>query len=402
MQKYILTDCKKKLDAFTTVYRIKATRDFYLSDGTEIKSGTFGGFVQSEKNLSQKGTCWLKDDAMAYNSAVIRDSAVISGQAEVKDKAVVCGNALVMDDSVIKENAQINGSARIYNSAAIQGNAIVFGTIKDNGFIFGDAKVGRSVVVEGCACVGPSVILKGETVIGEKTFIKGRPRDAITIKNSIIKCKLSSNIASVFFEDYKQIPCYITIKSAKITLPGQVRIIPVRTYSSSETLLTICPNSWTLDNFYATDEEELLTKIAYSNVSPKNKEALSVYEYIDEKPSISQAVQNFAESLFNKIYEFSSKSEKNILDNRRYTVISWLNSYYWAQLLGLVKSLNSDAPNAIIDSIIDSADIDIKSKKVLGLSNNIFLYNNDLAEIISVICGFSPNRYNLTPVSKCS
>ena len=41
-----------------TLYRIRALKDF-----GHVRAGTLGGFVASERNLSQDGNCWVADDA---------------------------------------------------------------------------------------------------------------------------------------------------------------------------------------------------------------------------------------------------------------------------------------------------------------------------------------------------
>ncbi|HEY5086833.1 MAG TPA: hypothetical protein VII66_05660 [Gemmatimonadaceae bacterium] len=58
--------------AGTTLYRIRALKDF-----GNVKAGNLGGFVRSERNLSQLGDCWVADDAQVYDDAVISDAAQI-------------------------------------------------------------------------------------------------------------------------------------------------------------------------------------------------------------------------------------------------------------------------------------------------------------------------------------
>ena len=41
-----------------TLYRIEALRDF-----ADVRIGDRGGYVESEKNLSHEGDCWVYDDA---------------------------------------------------------------------------------------------------------------------------------------------------------------------------------------------------------------------------------------------------------------------------------------------------------------------------------------------------
>ena len=57
----------------TVVYRIRALKDF-----RGIKAGTLGGWVQSDANLSQVGTCWLSEGAMAIDDARVSEDAFVA------------------------------------------------------------------------------------------------------------------------------------------------------------------------------------------------------------------------------------------------------------------------------------------------------------------------------------
>ena len=73
MKKYELTEEKITLNENQTLYRIKALKDF-----GDVKAGDLGGFVESEKNLSQDGNCWISDDVKVYEDAArISESAII-------------------------------------------------------------------------------------------------------------------------------------------------------------------------------------------------------------------------------------------------------------------------------------------------------------------------------------
>ena len=81
MKKYELTD--ETIDVSgTTLHRIKALKDF-----GNVKKGELGGYVESERNLSQEGNCWVCGNAKVY------------GNAWVYGNAEVCGNARVYGDA---------------------------------------------------------------------------------------------------------------------------------------------------------------------------------------------------------------------------------------------------------------------------------------------------------------
>lgn len=47
-----------------TLHRIQALKDF-----GNVDAGELGGWVESEKNLSQSGDCWIAMEAKAYGGA---------------------------------------------------------------------------------------------------------------------------------------------------------------------------------------------------------------------------------------------------------------------------------------------------------------------------------------------
>lgn len=79
-KKYILTDEKTGVhdDHGTLLYRIKAIRDF-----KDVKVGDLGGFVESEKNLSQDGNSWVFDNAKVFDDAEVYGNAKVTGDAKV-------------------------------------------------------------------------------------------------------------------------------------------------------------------------------------------------------------------------------------------------------------------------------------------------------------------------------
>ena len=81
---------KTEKDPGTGLLRIIALKDF-----SDVKKGDRGGLIKSEYNLSQKGDCWVYDNARVYGNAVISDNAKVSESAEVYGNAYVCGNAWV-------------------------------------------------------------------------------------------------------------------------------------------------------------------------------------------------------------------------------------------------------------------------------------------------------------------
>ena len=86
------------------LFRIKALISF-----SGIEKGEVGGYIASEKNLSQSGDAW------------------VYGNAEVYGDAEVSGNARVYGDAEVYGNAEVSGNARVYGDAEVSGNARVYG-----------------------------------------------------------------------------------------------------------------------------------------------------------------------------------------------------------------------------------------------------------------------------------
>lgn len=98
MKKYELTD--ETIEVYgTALHRIKALKDF-----GNVKKGELGGYVESERNLSQEGNCW------------------VCGNAKVCGDAKVCGNAWVFGNAEVYGNADyiiIKGLGSKYRNTTI-------------------------------------------------------------------------------------------------------------------------------------------------------------------------------------------------------------------------------------------------------------------------------------------
>jgi hypothetical protein len=106
-----------------------------------ISDGALGGFVETEANLSQQGTCFLFDQGHAYGNGTIKDDAQVYG--DVYDNGVACGKAIVkgaiFGKASVSDNAELLGKA--YDQAIIKENAIVQGEAFGNSVVEGSAKV---------------------------------------------------------------------------------------------------------------------------------------------------------------------------------------------------------------------------------------------------------------------
>ena len=76
--KYKLRKDLKRIVNKTTLYQIQ-----------RISNGEFGGYIQDEYNLSQKGNAWVSGDAQVYGGAWVYGDARVSGNAQVYGNAWV-------------------------------------------------------------------------------------------------------------------------------------------------------------------------------------------------------------------------------------------------------------------------------------------------------------------------
>jgi len=188
--KYELTDETREFHG-ATLHRIRALKDF-----GKVKKGDLGGWIESEKNLSIHGNCWVFDDAVVFDDANVSDNAVIyndsciSSRAEIMNECSVHGNSYIGYDAIIMDGAKIhncriggyamistNGvidncdihddayirdNVSLYNKVTVSGNSVIYGDaiIKNGAYIFGDARIGDShdyIVITGPGCEGITV-----------------------------------------------------------------------------------------------------------------------------------------------------------------------------------------------------------------------------------------------------
>ena len=147
-----------------TLYRIKALRDI----GNYVDEGDEGGYIESEKNLSQKGECWVRgDDSIVYGNAVI------SGDILIEFENTISGNVKISGDN----ESEITG-------CTISGNAVIEGhcEIKYSN-IYGKAYIKDSNILKDSEVYGNAVI-KNSQISG--TTVKD---NAVIEKNSITYAK---------------------------------------------------------------------------------------------------------------------------------------------------------------------------------------------------------------------
>lgn len=155
------------------LFRIVANKDF-VNHGSTISSGSKGGLVSSHRNIVQKGSSWIEENAQVLDDSTITHNAVVAGNAVVK------GASIISDDAVIEDNAVvINGFVSSF--ATVSDDAVVSGTVTGSSIIKWNAKVRSGASVSGSSIVSGE-IKKGVTV--ESSFVGS---DAVVSGNIILK-----------------------------------------------------------------------------------------------------------------------------------------------------------------------------------------------------------------------
>lgn len=147
----------------------------------QVGPGALGGYVQTEDNLSQDGTCWIYDQAICCEEAVVEDDG------RMFDGAVARGSALISGDTRMFERAVAEGNSSFFSGelkedARLSGNAVV--NRSDNGL---SPLIGRKSNVYGSVCgwfVVNDNIFEGEHYLNrtEDMFILENGKREVLVK----------------------------------------------------------------------------------------------------------------------------------------------------------------------------------------------------------------------------
>ena len=160
------------------LYRIRALKNF-----GDVKKGDIGGWVESEKNLSQKGLCWIYD--VVDSNARVHGTAGVCDISHVTDYATVRGNSIVRDKSCVMEFGLVDDHAFVFDRATVSGRAQVVGFARicdDTRVTNGSIVSGNSFIV-GNGYIGGDVIVNGHERID---FTVIRPTDYVTYKDPFV------------------------------------------------------------------------------------------------------------------------------------------------------------------------------------------------------------------------
>lgn len=109
----IRTDMSKSFGNYT-LYRVQSLRQIrplsYATNpyvGLVIPSGSIGGWIQKQYNLSIQDECWVGEQAMVFGNARVKQSSYVGGNACIYGAANIRGHSNIRDHAQIFGNAQI-------------------------------------------------------------------------------------------------------------------------------------------------------------------------------------------------------------------------------------------------------------------------------------------------------
>ena len=171
-----------------TLHRIRGINEF--------KGYGEGGWIESERNLSQEGRCWVRDEAKVYGNARVYDGlsrgpiigrAIVSGFAEVFGNAQIMNNAKIYDRAMVSgtvmNNAIVTEEGKVLENAIVAGDALVYGKAK----ISGHAELDSNAVAFGTANISGKTKLSTNTQIYNSTINKDIKIENEVDFNAILK-----------------------------------------------------------------------------------------------------------------------------------------------------------------------------------------------------------------------
>ena len=147
----------------------------------QVGPGALGGYVQTEDNLSQDGTCWIYDQAICCEEAVVEDDGRMFDGAVARGSALISGDARMFERAVAEGNSSFF-SGELKEDARLSGNAVV--NRSDNGL---SPLIGRKSNVYGSVCgwfVVNDNIFEGEHYLNrtEDMFIRENGKREVLVK----------------------------------------------------------------------------------------------------------------------------------------------------------------------------------------------------------------------------
>ncbi|MGL6228698.1 MAG: hypothetical protein ACRC3J_05760 [Culicoidibacterales bacterium] len=159
-----------------TVYRIEYT------------DGTRGGYIQSEANLSQEGSCRIEGAARVVGTSSVEDDAIVAGTAVVIDSSIK-GKSKVRGETVVRECTLTDGALISMHAVVINTNLTDYATVSGKAYVvdsmlrgfcevYNKAHVEKSTLMDSAsACenaVLKNVVASGNAKFNGKVEVEGK------------------------------------------------------------------------------------------------------------------------------------------------------------------------------------------------------------------------------------
>lgn len=142
-----------------------------------IKDGLIGGWIESERNLSQKGDCFVYDEGMVYGNGKVYGNSIVYGNGKVFGNGEVFGNGKISDNGMVYGNGMVFHNGMIFGNGVVYDKGLIYGNgvVCDNGKVFGYGEVcdnGR--VCKNGLVHGDGVVFGQGEVCGKGEVFKGK------------------------------------------------------------------------------------------------------------------------------------------------------------------------------------------------------------------------------------
>lgn len=180
---------------YKPMYRIRALKDF-----SDVKKGQFGGYVESEENLSQSGNCWIYDDSIVCKGARVIDNAIVKDSSTVTNYSEISDDAIIEKGSRIDESSVVCDQSRVIDSLVTEASAIIYKSVVDEDSMVThssticDAVIGPKAYVKNGAVIRFDISGVEDYVVYSNPFSYGRSLTAST-KKDIWSCEPHANTA---------------------------------------------------------------------------------------------------------------------------------------------------------------------------------------------------------------
>jgi hypothetical protein len=151
--KYYLTNDVIDIDGHK-LHRIIAARDI---PEINVKKGQLGGYIESERNLSHRGTAWVFDNGQVYEQASVIDGAIVRDEARVHGKACLSGQFAAYDEAHLYGNFRGTGYGKAAGRVDARDNTMIKGSgcatdsvqMRDNAIIGSNARASAGAILAG-------------------------------------------------------------------------------------------------------------------------------------------------------------------------------------------------------------------------------------------------------------